>query len=203
MSDPATIERWKATRQEELDAEAIYRALASSEANPERARIFSGLADDEGRHAAHWEGRLREAGIDPGPARPGQRARVLSKLAGDFGDTVVAPIMREREKLSTEAYLDESGEFALDEEQKFKAEARRNRLLGHWAAGKLGMTGDAAAAYAKEVVAADFEEAGDSDVLRKVAGDFAKKGIAISEADIRAMMGELMAEAVAQVKAGK
>ena len=48
--------------------------------------------------------------------------------------------------------------FALDEEQKFKAEARRNRLLGHWAAGKLGMTGDAAAAYAKEVVAADFEE---------------------------------------------
>jgi hypothetical protein len=92
--------------------------------------------------------------------------------------------------------------FALDEEQKFKAEARRNRLLGHWAAGKLGMTGDAAAAYAKEVVAADFEEAGDSDVLRKVAGDFAKKGIAISEAEIRAMMGELMTEAVAQVKAG-
>jgi VIT1/CCC1 family predicted Fe2+/Mn2+ transporter len=121
MSDPATIERWKATRQEELDAEAIYRALASSEADPERARIFAGLADDEGRHAAHWEGRLREAGIDPGPARPGQRARVLSKLAGDFGDTVVAPIMREREKLSTEAYLDESGEFALDEERHARA----------------------------------------------------------------------------------
>lgn len=92
--------------------------------------------------------------------------------------------------------------FALDEEQKFKAEARRNRLLGNWAAGKLGMTGDAAAAYAKEVVAADFEEAGDGDVLRKVAGDFAKKGVAISEAEIRAMMSELMAEAVAQVKAG-
>lgn len=92
--------------------------------------------------------------------------------------------------------------FALDEEQKFKAEARRNRLLGLWAAGKLGMTGDAAAAYAKEVVAADFEEAGDSDVLRKVAGDFAKKGVATSEAEIRAMMGELMAEAVAQLKAG-
>jgi hypothetical protein len=61
--------------------------------------------------------------------------------------------------------------FALDEEQKFKAEARRNRLLGLWAAEKLGITGDAATAYAKEVVAADFEEAGDADVLRKVMAD--------------------------------
>ena len=60
--------------------------------------------------------------------------------------------------------------FAMDEEQKFKAEARRNKLLGLWVAEKLGMTGDAAAAYAKEVVAADFEEAGDSDVVRKVTG---------------------------------
>ncbi len=93
--------------------------------------------------------------------------------------------------------------FALDEEQKFKAEARRNRLLGLWAAGKLGMTGDAATDYAKEVVAADFEEAGDTDVLRKVAGDFAKKGVAISEADVRAQMSELMAVAAAQVKEGK
>ena len=58
--------------------------------------------------------------------------------------------------------------FAMDEEQKFKAEARRNKLLGLWAAEKLGISGDAAAAYAKEVVAADFEEAGDGDVLRKV-----------------------------------
>lgn len=92
--------------------------------------------------------------------------------------------------------------FALDEEQKFKAEARRNRLLGLWAAEKLGMTGDAATAYAKEVVAADFEEAGDTDVLRKVTGDFANKGVAISEADVRAQMSELMAVAAAQVKAG-
>ena len=121
VSDPATIERWRASRQEELDAEAIYRALASSEDDPERASVFVGLADDERRHAAHWERRLREAGIDPGPSRPGQRARVLSKLAGDFGDTVVAPIMREREKLSTEAYLGESGEFARDEERHARA----------------------------------------------------------------------------------
>lgn len=92
--------------------------------------------------------------------------------------------------------------FALDEEQKFKAEARRNRLLGMWAAEQLGVTGDAATAYAKEVVAADFDEAGDADVMRKVAGDFKAKGVAITEAQVRAKMDELMAVAAAQVKAG-
>jgi hypothetical protein len=92
--------------------------------------------------------------------------------------------------------------FALDEEQKFKAEARRNRLLGQWAAEKLGLTGDAVAAYAKEVVAADFEEAGDGDVLRKVFGDLSAKGIAITQAQVRVKMDELMATAVMQVKAG-
>ena len=64
------------------------------------------------------------------------------------------------------------------------------------------MTGDAAAAYAKEVVAADFEEAGDGDVLRKVAGDLGAKGVAITEAQVRAKMDELMAQAIMQVKAG-
>ena len=93
--------------------------------------------------------------------------------------------------------------FALDEEQKFKAEARRNRLLGLWAAEKLGITGDAAAAYAKEVVAADFEEAGDGDVLRKVMGDFAAKNVAVPEQAIRTKMSELIAVAAAEVKAGK
>jgi hypothetical protein len=91
--------------------------------------------------------------------------------------------------------------FALDEEQKFKAEARRNKLLGLWAAEKLRKTGDDAAAYAKEVVAADFEEAGDADVLRKVVGDLAAKGI--TEQDIRKKMDELTAIAVAQIKAGE
>jgi hypothetical protein len=91
--------------------------------------------------------------------------------------------------------------FALDEEQKFKAEARRNRMLGLWAAEKLGITGDAAAAYAKEVVTADFEEAG--GVLRKVSGDFAAKGVATTEHAIRAKMNELAAIAAAEVKAGK
>ena len=92
--------------------------------------------------------------------------------------------------------------FALDEEQKFKAEARRNRLLGLWAAEKLGLTGDAATAYSKEVVAADFEEAGDQDVENKVMKDFAAKGIAISAPEVRAKMTELMAVAAAQVREG-
>lgn len=90
--------------------------------------------------------------------------------------------------------------FALDEEQKFKAEARRNKLLGLWAAEQLGKNSDEAAAYAKEVVAADFEEAGDADVLRKVATDLAGKGV--TEQQVRAKMDQLMAEAIAQVKAG-
>lgn len=93
--------------------------------------------------------------------------------------------------------------FALDEEQKFKAEARRNKLLGLWAAEKLGKSGADADAYAKEVVAADFEEAGDSDVLRKLATDFGAKGITVSESEIRVKMGELMATAAAQIKAGQ
>jgi hypothetical protein len=91
--------------------------------------------------------------------------------------------------------------FALDEELKFKAEARRNKLLGLWTAEKLGLSGDAAAAYAKEVVAADFEEAGDG-VFRKVAGDLGAKGIDAPEAEIRGQMDALMAQAVTQVKAG-
>lgn len=88
--------------------------------------------------------------------------------------------------------------FIHDEELKFKAEARRNRMLGQWAAEKLGKSGDEAAAYAKTVVEADFQEAGDADVLRKVAGDLAAKGI--SEAEVRAKMSELLAAAVEQIK---
>ena len=92
--------------------------------------------------------------------------------------------------------------YALDEEQKFKAEARRNRLLGMWIAEKLGISGDAATAYAKEVVASDFEEAGDGDVVRKVLGDLTAKGIDMTEPQLRAKMDELMATAIIQVKAG-
>jgi hypothetical protein len=92
--------------------------------------------------------------------------------------------------------------YALDEEQKFKAEARRNKLLGLWTAEQLGLSGDAAAAYAREVVAADFEEAGDADVVRKVTTDLAAKGIAITEPQLRLKMDTFYAEAVLQVKTG-
>jgi hypothetical protein len=91
--------------------------------------------------------------------------------------------------------------FALDEELKFKAEARRNKLLGLWVAGKLGMAGDAATAYAREVVAADFE-AGDRDVVHKVMSDLAAKGETITESELGAKMNELMAQAIMQVKSG-
>jgi len=89
--------------------------------------------------------------------------------------------------------------FAHDEELRFKATARRNKLLGLWAAEKLGKTGADAEAYAKEVVAADFEEAGDGDVLRKVAADLAGKA---SEDEIRTAMTDLMATAIDQVQKG-
>lgn len=86
--------------------------------------------------------------------------------------------------------------FAHDEELRFRCEARRNKLLGLWAAELMGKSGDAAADYAKEVVSADFEEAGDEDVFRKVAGDLGDRADA---ATIRAKMAELMAEAKRQV----
>ncbi|HRF08328.1 MAG TPA: DUF1476 domain-containing protein [Xanthobacteraceae bacterium] len=93
--------------------------------------------------------------------------------------------------------------FALDEEQKFKATARRNRKLGAWAAEKLGLSGADADAYAKSVVAADFEEAGDDDVFRKVRGDLDAKGMQnVADAEIRAKMEQLLVEAAAEIKAG-
>ena len=92
--------------------------------------------------------------------------------------------------------------FAHDEELQFKAGARRNKLLGMWAAEKLGLSGPAADAYAKEVVMADFEEAGDDDVFRKVRKDFDAKGVEQSDHQIRRTMEELMEQAIAQIKAG-
>lgn len=86
--------------------------------------------------------------------------------------------------------------FALDSEMMFRAEARRNRLLGLWAAGLLGKTGDEAAAYAMSVVEADFEKPGVDDVVAKVAADLAGKA---GEAEIRAKLTELMAVAKKQV----
>jgi hypothetical protein len=92
--------------------------------------------------------------------------------------------------------------FALDEEQKFKAEARRNKLLGMWAAEQLGLSGEEANSYALEVVAAEIDAGGEAGVLRKVLGDLTAKGIAMTEPQLRTKMDGLMAQAVAQVKAG-
>ena len=89
--------------------------------------------------------------------------------------------------------------FAFDEELKFKAMARRNKLLGVWAAEKLGKSRAEAEAYAKDVVLADFAEAGDEDVFRKVRGDFDAAGVKVSDSDIRSTMMELLAKAVDQV----
>ena len=98
--------------------------------------------------------------------------------------------------------LEERGEsfeakFAHDAELKFKAEARRNKLLGEWAAEKMGKDAET---YAKEVVMADFEEAGDEDVFRKLRGDFDASKANVSDDDIRAKMKELLATAVEQIQ---
>ncbi len=92
--------------------------------------------------------------------------------------------------------------FALDEELRFKAMARRNKLLGLWAAEKMGKAGDAADEYAKSVVIADFEEAGDDDVFRKVRKDFDAAGVEQSDHQIRRTMDELMAVAAEQIQNG-
>ena len=89
--------------------------------------------------------------------------------------------------------------FAHDEETRFKAMARRNKLLGLWAAGLMGLSGAEAEAYAQEVVAADFEEAGEEDVFRKVRRDLDEKGVEQSDHQIRRTMAELMEEAIRQV----
>jgi hypothetical protein len=93
--------------------------------------------------------------------------------------------------------------FAHDEELRFKAMARRNKLLGLWAAEKLGKSGADADAYAKSVVIADFQEAGDDDVLRKVRADLEDGGAPISETELRSRMTELLARAVEEVQAGR
>lgn len=93
--------------------------------------------------------------------------------------------------------------FAHDEELRFKAMARRNKLLGLWAAERLGKSGTDAEAYAKSVVLADFEEAGDDDVLRKVQADLEAAGHPTSEGELRSRMSELLGRAVEEVQAGR
>lgn len=89
--------------------------------------------------------------------------------------------------------------WAHDEELRFKVTARRNKLLGLWAAGEMGLTGEAAASYAKEIVVADLAETGDEDVVRKILADFSAKGVTRSDHLIRSKMQELLAVAGEQV----
>ncbi|HEY8384162.1 MAG TPA: DUF1476 domain-containing protein [Microvirga sp.] len=93
--------------------------------------------------------------------------------------------------------------FAHDEELRFKATARRNKLFGLWAAGQLGHSGAEAEAYAKTVVMADFEEAGDDDVLRKVRADLDGAGKSLSDGELRRQMDQLMGQAVTEIQAGR
>jgi hypothetical protein len=90
--------------------------------------------------------------------------------------------------------------FAHDEELKFKATARRNKLLGLWAAEQLGITGDQAQAYAREVIKADLEIPGGHDVFRKIRRDFDAKGVQKSDHQIRSKMVDLMGVAVGQIE---
>ena len=93
--------------------------------------------------------------------------------------------------------------YALDQEQEFKAVARRNKSLGLWAADKMGLSPESADQYASAVVRADFEQPGEEDVFRKVAGDFKGSGLTVSEGEIRSKMDELMSIAREQIRAGE
>jgi len=93
----------------------------------------------------------------------------------------------------------EERKFAMDEDTAFRIQARRNRLLGQWAAGKMGLTPEETDAYAKEVVQADFEEAGDEDVVRKVLGDLTSAGCDVDEAAVRTALDEKAVQARRQL----
>jgi hypothetical protein len=93
--------------------------------------------------------------------------------------------------------------FAHDEELRFKATARRNKLFGLWAAEQLGKSGADAEAYAKTVVLADFEEAGDADVIRKVRQDLEAGGKTVAEAELSRALTNLMGTAIEQIQAGR
>lgn len=96
----------------------------------------------------------------------------------------------------------EEAKFAFDEETSFKISARANRLVGEWAAGLMGLTAEEAEAYKKSVVQADFEEAGNEDVIRKLLGDLTQAGSDVDEAEIRAKLEECTVEARRQFMAG-
>ncbi|MCW1430581.1 DUF1476 domain-containing protein [Novosphingobium sp. JCM 18896] len=89
----------------------------------------------------------------------------------------------------------EEAKFAHDEEMQFRIQARRNRLLGQWAAERMGLSAAETESYAKGVVQADFEEAGDEDVIRKLLGDLVSAGVDASEAEVRTALADKAVEA--------
>ena len=93
--------------------------------------------------------------------------------------------------------------YALDQEQEFKAVARRNKLLGLWAAEKMGLSAESAEEYGRAIVRADFEQPGEEDVFRKIAGDFKGAGLTVSESEIRSKMDELASVGREQIRAGE
>ena len=99
----------------------------------------------------------------------------------------------------TDRQRGEEAKFAMDAETAFRVAARRNRLLGHWAAGKMNLTAEETEAYAKAVIQADFEEAGDEDVIRKVLGDLVAAGVDIDEAGVREALEQKAVEARRQL----
>ena len=105
----------------------------------------------------------------------------------------MADTFKEREK-------GEEFRFEMEQELKFKAESRRNRLLGEWLAHKFGLTSDETEAYVKEVIASDLDEIGIDDVIRKVMADIEERGAGITEEDVRAEMERLFSVALEQVK---
>jgi hypothetical protein len=90
--------------------------------------------------------------------------------------------------------------FAMDQDLKFKAEARRNRALAEWAGAKMGLTGESLEAYIRDVRKADLAEKGDDDVFRKVKADLAAKGVKIADSEIRAFMGAALSKAVSELE---
>ncbi len=126
-------------------------------------------------------------------------------LAQSYGLSLKAGSARWLYEWSTMTTFDKREEgferkYVLDEELQFKANARRNKMLGLWAAEKLGLSGDAAEDYANSIVAADFEEAGDDDVFRKIRRDFDAKNVQQSDHQIRRTMDELLQKATEQVR---
>jgi hypothetical protein len=114
----------------------------------------------------------------------------------------IVPLIGERMSTFDDREKGFERKFALDQEQEFKASARRNRMLGEWAAGLMGLSEDRVPTYAQAVVRSDLELPGDEDVLRKVFEDLKGAGVQVSEGEVRMKMDELLAQAREQVRNG-